>query len=471
MASVYDELEATRSEVTTLTAHHAALTKDLFLSLGDRWQVELHSAEEKGSKVAEELQSTEQSLSWLAGELESVRASNVELQAEKSKVVASVSRMKSEMSLLLDQKRLLEQQLSQNESICQEKDRTLQLLEAEHSRLKKQLQSNEKTSKQQLVQLEREWQGRMAEMDLIQGNLAEEREDLLREKETVERRLCEVEAENRELEEGKLSFEQRVRELDTLIAEMGTKLDNNRSEISCVERSIAKVVVGCACSAAKVRLQAECVEEKLVSREEELKHEVCLLEEEKGTLRLSLAESQREKEAMKAQVETAEEDEEKIKHLTTHLEALSTENETIKEEIKSLSQQRQSAVDNLQVLSEAEHSRQLESQKIQMTLQTDIRLLKNKLENVVDEKKMMEKQLSEHASQKGGGGGGGYKGQVGDGQYVEQLRRQVTALQGEVQRHRRENQELKEKKVCWREWVRGRGVVGEWRWREERWIE
>ena len=454
---MYDELEATRSEVTTLTAHHAALTKDLFLSLGDRWQSELHSAEEKGSKVAEELQSTEQSLSRLAGELESARASNVELRVEKSKVAGSVSRLKSETSLLSDQKRLLEQQLSQNESICQEKDRTLQLLGAEHSRLKKQLQSNEKTSKQQLVQLEREWQGRMAEMDLIQGNLMDEKEDLLREKAKVERRLCEVEAENRKLEEEKLSLEQRVRELDTLIAEMGAKLDDNWTEISRVESSIAKVVVGCACSAAKVRLQAECLEEELVSREEELKHEVCVLVEEKDTLTLSLAESQKEKEAMKAQVETAKEDQEKIEHLTTQLEVLSTENETIREEIKSLSQQRQSAVDNLQVLSEAEHSRQLDSQKIQMTLQTDIRLLKSKLENVVDEKKIMEKQFSELAAQKGGGvggggggGGGGYKVQAGEGQYVEQLRRQVTALQGEVQRHRRENQELKEKKVRWK---------------------
>ena len=464
VSSVLDDLETTRTNVATLTDHQSQLAREQFRELAKKCREEISRAVSDKKAVAKALDGAKRSLAKLQIELEVVRATNAKLQSHKSVVADDVSQLKSEVSRLQDQKKMLERRLSQNETLAAEREKTIRELETEKKKLKSQIQSSEKNWKNQLARHERDWEDRMAEMDAIQGTLAEEKEDLLREKALAEEKLATIESENRDLEEGKRELESKVGELECKITEMEIQLEDNTREMSRVRSGIAKVVVRHACSSASTRAAAECDRDRFTARETELKNEVADLTRERDALTESLERREQEQREMEARTKSAHENEEKIKELTAQLDSLKTENETIRGEIKSLGELRQSAVDNLQELTEAKESLQLDSQKVRMTLRTEISLLKTKLKSVEDEKLALEARVSDlvaaagagaaaggRGRMAGAGGGGsafqGIAGAAGEEGYVDGLRRQAQAgtLQSESQGLRREN--TAEKKV------------------------
>ena len=447
MLLVYDDLEAARTTVTALTDQQSQLARKQFETLAKKCRRELRQAVTDKMTVTRALESAKKSLAKLQIELEVVRATNAKLQSHKSVVTDDVSQLRSEVSRLQDQKKLLERQLSQNETLAQERDATVHRLETEQKKLKLQLQSSEKNLKNQLARHEQDWQDRMAEMNLVQGNLAEEREDMLREKKRVEEELKKVESEHRKLEEGKCGLEAKIGQLEGQISEMEARFAENTEEISRVRRGIVRVVVDRACSAARARVISEHTREEFTAREGELRTEIAALSQERDTLSQSLEISRRERDELEARSKGVHEREEKIQDLTNKLEALSKENESIRTEIQSLSELRQSAVDNLQQLSEAKQSLQLDNQKIHMTLRTEISLLQTKLKSVEDEKQALEARVAElSAARTSRGGGSAFQGVSGatEGGYAEGLRRQVGALQtADTRQLRRENSEKK----------------------------
>ena len=456
VSSVCDDLEATRTTITSLTDQQNKLARKQFEDLAKTCRDELQRAKTDKAEMSGALQKAKKSLAKMQIELEVVRTTNTKLQSQKSIVADDVSQLRAEIAQLQDQKKLLERQLSQNEAVAQEKDKIVHQLESEQHKLKSQLQSSEKNWKNQLARLERDWQDRMAEMNLLQENLSEEKDDLLREKESIEEKLAQVESENSKLEEEKTVLEDGVGQLEAQIVEMESKLAVNAAEISQVQRVIAKTVVEGACSTARARLLREQERDAFTAKEDELRSELTTLAHERDTMMDSLHQRQREQEVVEVLAKGARKKEEKINELTSQLESLTTENKSIRAEIQSLNELRQSAVDNLQQLSEAKQSLQLDNQKIHMTLRTEISLLQTKLKSVEDEKQALEARVADlvAGSGRGGGGGGGggsaFKGLPGatEGGYAEGLRRQVGVLQTETQQLRREDSELKEKKVC-----------------------
>ena len=449
MSTMYDDLEATRTAVTTITDQQNTLAKEQFEMLAKKCRDELRRAVSEKAEVTQALGKAKRSLAKLQIELEVVRTANVKLQSQKSVVADDVSHLRSEISELLDQKKLLERQLSQNETLAREKDRMVHQLESEQHKLRSQLQASEKNWTNRLSRHEREWQDRMAEMNLVQENLAEEKDDLMHEKEVVEERLAEVVADKKELEEGKRHLESKVGELEAKITEMEVKLAGNAAEISRVQRGIAKVVVERACSAARTSIEREHEREEFELREDKMRTQTAALVDERDTLNESLQQSLREKNEMEELSKGAREKEAKIKELTAQLDSLMSENKAIQAEIRSLRDLRQSAVDDLQQLSEAKQSLQLENQKIHMQLSTEISVLQTKLKSVEDEKQALEARVADLSVGGRGGGGSAFQGLPGatEGGYAEGLRRQVTALQAETQQLRRENSELRERKV------------------------
>ena len=439
--SVYDDLETARAAVTTLTEQQNKLAREQFQRLARKCQEGLRRAAADKKTLAKTLDETKRSLAKLQIEVEVVRATNMKLQSHKSVVADDVSQLRSDIARLEDQKKMLERQLSQNEKMAAEKDKTVRELEVEKKKLKSQLQSSEKTWKAQLARHERNWEDRMAGMELMQGNIEEEKEDLLQEKARVEERLSRIQSDNSALEEEKGELESKVTQFESQITEMEARLGENAAEISCVQRGIAEAVVEHACSLANVRLSSQKQAEEFASREREMESKMVALVGERDQLSRRLEESRSSREEMETKAREMREKDAKIKEFTSQLDSLKTENETIRAEIRSLSELRQSAVDNLQQLSEAKQSLQLDKQKIHMTLRTEISLLQAKLKSTEEEKQTLEARVAEleagGADSSGVGGRGRVDGQgVGPGEEREyasgSLRRQVENTEKKV---------------------------------------
>ena len=452
VSSVYDEFEAARTGITTLTEHQNKLSREQFEALAGKCRNEICRVSEEKATMAQSLDDAKRSLAKLQIELEVVRATNLKLQSHKSVVADDVSQLQTEVARLEDQKRMLERRLSQNEKMAAEKDKTVRQLEAEKKKLKSQLQSNEKTWKAQLVRHERDWEDRMAEMELIQGNIEEENEDLVRGKNAMEERLACVESDKSKLEEEKRELEGKVRVLESKIKEMEMKLSENAAEMTRVQKGIAQAVVEHTCALAKVRVSSQERQKEFAARESELGEEMAALTRDRDQLHQRLEESQLNQKEMEARMKNTKENDDKIGELTAQLDSLKTENETIRAEIRSLSELRQSAVDNLQQLSEAKQSLQLDNQKIHMTLRTEISLLQTKLKSTEEEKQALEARVAElvaggaggsggaaggrgrveSGGRGGGGGGGSFEGE--DRGYAGSIRRQVDNTEKKVRR-------------------------------------
>ena len=425
VSSVYDDLEAARTAITTLTEHQNKLSREQFEALAGKCRNEICRVSEEKATMAQSLDDAKRSVAKLQIELEVVRATNLKLQSHKSVVADDVSQLRAEVAQLEDQKKMLERQLSQNEKMAAEKDKTVRQLEAEKKKLKSQLQSSEKTWKAQLVRHERDWEDRMAEMELIQGNIEEEKEDLVREKNAMGERLACVESDKSKLEEEK-------RELESKITGMEMKLSENAVEITRVQKNIAQAVVEHACELAKVRVSSQERQKEYAARESELGEKMAALTRDRDQLRQTLEESQLKQKEMEARMKNTKEKDDKVGELTAQLNSLKTENETIRAEIRSLSELRQSAVDNLQQLSEAKQSLQLDNQKIHMTLRTEISLLLTKLKSTEEEKQALEARVAELVDGGAGGRGGSFQGE--DRGYAGSIRRQVDNTEKKVRK-------------------------------------
>ena len=461
VSSVFDDLEATRATVTTLAEQQNQTTRKQFQDFAKKCGEEVARAVSEKKALAKALDTAKRSLAKLQIELEVIRGKNAKLQSHKTVVADDVSQLRSEVSRLQDQKKMLERKLSQNETLTAEQEKTIRELETEKKKLKSQLQSSEKNWKNQLARHERDWEDRMAEMDAVQGNLIEQKDDLLLERTMLEEKLASTELANRNLEEEKDDLEEKVDQLEIMITEMESRLADNTDEMLRVRSGIAKAVVKQACISALARVVAEHQSDEFKAKEMSLKTKMAALTQERDELTDSLKTSELEKKEIEAHSKDALESEAKIKQLTTQLDSLKTENESIRAEIKSLSELRQSAVDNLEQLSEAKQSLQLDNQKIHMTLRTEISLLQTKLKTVEDEKQALEARISDlvTAAETGEDRVSGVLGMVpvtnsssafegatsgGESEYTDTLRR---VMHAETQQLRRENTEIREKKV------------------------
>lgn len=445
VSSIYDEVEDTRSAVATITEQQSTRAREQFESLATKCREELGQASEEKAAIVQHLDKAKRSLAKVQIEVEVLRAKNLKLQSQKSVVADDVNQLRSDIARLEDQKKILERQLSQNEKMATEKDKTVKELEEDKKKLKSQLQSKEKTWKTQFARQERDWEDRMAEMEQIQGNIEEEKDDLLHEKNAIEERLADVEADKGVLEKEKSELEDKVTELESQITEMEGRLSENAAEMDRVQKDIAQVVVEHACNLAKVRMSSQLKEQEFAASESEMRIKMAALVEERDRLTERLEDSQTSRKEIEALEKGTSEKDDKIQDLTAQLDSLKTENESIATEIKSLRELHQSAVDNLQQHLEAKESLQLDNQKIHMTLRTEISLLQTKLKTTEEEKLSLETKVSQlmaassmaSSSVKGERAGEGKSGGAGGFREGEEAREYVGS----------ETTESREKKV------------------------
>lgn len=435
-------LESTRSAVCSLATQQEAVVKEGFSILAQKCREQLSAAEKDRTQLTSALKLSQTSLSTMEEEYEKLRSENLKLLSKRSNVSAEVSTLRSEVASLHDQKRLLEVQLSQNDSIFQQKDDKVRSLEAKQKTLQDKLVTVERVWKNEFDRLDHEWQARLTESHHIQENLSEEKESLLQEKAEMVEQLDRLQLENEKLEAAKSELHFHATSLEGKMADLASRISQNDGDISVARRSIARLLAEKSCIAARLLLEEE-THQSEVSKSRQLHSQLNKATSEKQQLSESLSSSHEDASQLREKLEQISQKATLIEQLTSEVTDLTSRNEQMKAEVESLTEKHVTAMQDLQQLAEMEQSHLLDNQMIKMTLTTDIGLLKTKLKTVEEEKLALEAKVAELTSlaekgphQQPVGGASAFQ-VVSESKQVEVLKKQIAALQQETKQHQK----------------------------------
>ena len=315
--------------------------------------------------------------------------------------------------------------------LCIRTDSMLQVrgLEAKQKTLQDKLVTVERVWKNEFDRLDHKWQDRLAEANLIEENLSEERESLLQEKAELEERLDQLQLENEEHEVSKAELQSHTDSLEGKMADLASRISQNDGDISVARRSIARLLAEKSCIAARMVLEQESCE-SVVSKSRQLQSQLDAATSEKRVLSESLVSSREEGSQLREKLEQISQKATQIDQLTSEVTELTSRNEEMETEIRTLTEKHTSAMQDLQQLAETEQSHLLDNQMIKMTLTTDIGLLKTKLKTVEEDKQALEEKVAELTSlaEKGShqpvGGASAFQ-IVSESKQVEVLKKQI----------------------------------------------
>ena len=424
LAALRKGLKSTRRDVSSLPTKQHDVVQEQFMVLVQKSKETLAAAEHDKTKLSEALELSETSLAKLDADFQKIKVENAKLLSQKGAISAEVSKLQSEVATLQDQKRLLEVQLVQNDSISHQQETKVQELEAQRKKLEEKLSSSERLWKNKFGWMEREWEGKLAEANLEQENLSEERESLLQEKASLEKQLSPLVQENEKLESGKRELESQIESLQSKISEFSSKVRTNDSHISEAQRIMGRMIAEKACLVAEMRESKLEYEAKISASEQMYNKDIDSAAVETKQLKESLATAEEESQKIREQLEQISKKETGIGQMTSQLEAMTTENAQLKTEVKALEEKHQTAIKELQQLAEKEQTRHLHNEKLKMTLTTEIGLLKSKLKSVEDDKTALEGKLMEFSKETASA----FQA-IPESKQVEQLRQQIVALQ------------------------------------------
>lgn len=430
VSSISQELESTRNTVAMLTAEQKALVHDRFLLLVDECREQLALAAKDKGQIAETLSVTESSLVTLQENYDKLKMENSKLVSQKSSVSTDVSRLRSEVRSLQDQKKMLEVQLARNETLSQQKDEQLKDLQEQNQKLENRHKTSEKTWKNEFGRLEREWEGRVAEATQAHELLLDEKELLEVEKNELEERLMELQHENRQLSITRKELQGTVEVMEEQLNELAGKFTEKEMLIYKAEQSIAKLLTEKALLSAQVTVDGEVFQEKLTHIQREKEKDVEAVKTKNKELVDSLEKLEEERSSLNKKLSLVAEKEAQISTLTSRVATLTSERTHLEDEMKLLNEEHKKALLDFQSLVETEQCRQLENEKLKMTLTTEIELLKTKLKSVEEGKEVEATKdksvLSAFQT-------------TPLTKHVEQLRKQILTLQQESKQQRSTN--------------------------------
>ncbi len=418
LAAVSDDLESTRCDLVSLSLKQHLVMKEGFTQLAEQCREQLASSHADQTRLRQALELSEQSLQRMVGEVEALKEENSQLRSQKASISVEVSSLQSDVAAMRDQKRLLEIQVTQNNSLAEEKEKRIHELEVHRGKMQDRLATTEKAWKSKCDRLDQDWQGRMAEADLISGQLSEEVESLHSEKAQLEETLGQLQLENEKLVVTRSELESRVASLESTIDELAVKVSDNTHEISTAERTIARLLAEKACIVAQVTATEQAMEAQLTASQQELEEVHEATSSARQELDASMQAAQAEHDELTLQLSEISKKAAEVDQLTTQIATLTTENSQLRLELELASKKHEDAVHNLQELSDKD----IKNEKIKMTLSTEIGLLKNKLKSVEEEKQALEDRVL---------GDRGRQGSafhvVSEGKNVEQFKKHLQA--------------------------------------------
>ena len=438
LAAIYGDIESARTAVTAISGQQQVLVRESFMLLAQKCREQIAAAEGDKTRAVDALKLSQKSLERMETEFEQICRDKAKLQAQRSSVSDDISRLKSEVANLTDQKRLLGIQLTQNQSLAQESDKKVSELESQNKKLQDRYSTSERNWKHEFGRLEREWEDKLVEANLERELILDERESLQAEKETFEAQLSALQLENEKLTIVKNELQTQVDSLGGRISHLGATLSENDNKILSAEKSIAKLLVERACLAAETIAKEEFHREQLIEVEGEHASEMGAATVRGKELEGALRVMEEERLQLRDQLGSVISKEVEIDRLTTQVTLLTSENSQVKFEMGLLNEKHENALKNLQHLAETEQTRELEKEKMKMTLTTEIGLLKSKLKSLDDERQSLEDKVTEVTNERPQGSA---FQMFPESKQIEQFKKQIWNLQRETKMQRRVNQE------------------------------
>ena len=258
---------------------------------------------------------------------------------------------------------------------------------------------------------------------LVEVNIAEEmlskEESLLKQQ---AEKLDQIHFENKQLTIAKTELEAEAGNWEAKTECLASNVDEHDSLIFSTRQEIARLLVEKAINAAKMTFTQQSYEERL----EALRREHSSAME---TVNLQSKELQNT-------LESICEKESQIDWLTSQTAILTQEKEQMRVEMNLLKDRYRQ---QFQTLADAEQTRLLNNEKLKLTLKTEIELLKSKLNSVNDEKHKLEDKMLNLMAEKAESTSAFQA--VPQNKQVEQLKKQIAALQAESKHHRKFNQQ------------------------------
>ena len=439
MVMMNKDLTTTKTTIASLLGQQKTLVHDSFMLLVDKCREQVNAAQMDRSKAEKALKASQKSLKAMESDYQTLKCENSKLQAKRSTITSDVSKLRSEIAALQDQKRLLSVQLSQNETLAREKDERVTELETQHKQLQDKLTSSEKRWKNEYVRLERDWEGKLAEANLTEEMLSEEKESLVKQQAALEQRLDQLQLENKQLSIIKTELEAQVGNWEAKIEQLTSQVDKNDSQIASAQQEVARLLAERAVVVAKMSFTQQSYEERFELLKCEHSSAMESVRYQSKELQDNLDSMKAERAQLSDQYALVSEKETQIDRLSSQMAILTQEKEQMRVEMGLLNEKYTSAQQQFQSLAEAEQTRLLNNEKLKLTLKTEIELLKSKLKSVSDEKHKLEDKMLKLMAEKAESASAFQA--IPQSKQVEQLKKQIAALQVESKQHRKFNQQ------------------------------
>lgn len=358
------------------------MVRDSFLLLAEKCREEIEEASTGKGELVNALANVEASLAALQENYEKICQQKEKLVSQKSSISAEVSKLRSEVTSLQDQKKLLEVKLSQNDILAQQRDSQLLDLTEEKEKIEEKLENNERKWKNEFRRLEQEWEGKVAMATQDYELLLDSKEALENNKNDLEEKLAKIELDKKRLLIIQSDFEERVLSLGSELTSLHGKFSASEGLILAAKREIAKLLSEKAILSAEAKISSELFQSKLAELENEKACEVAIAKASSEELTDSLQKLEAQRIEVHTKLAQVVKKECEIDVLTTKVTALSNEKEQLQNEIKLITEKHSKAQQEILSLMENDESRQLDNDKLKMTLTTEIELLKSKLKTL-----------------------------------------------------------------------------------------
>lgn len=405
VAMVRVELESARNDITFFSSQQHALVHDSFLVLVEKSRELLLAAEKDKGSLSEMLRLAESSLSKMEEDYGILKQENARLQSQRDKALDDVVCLKDDISNLKDHERLQVIRLSQNEAIVEDKMEQINTMMSEKIEFEERYHSSEKKWKKVIDKLQLEWEQKESEFIQRSESLLQEKECLLAEKDELEVKLSLVLLDNDKLTIVRDGLETQLKQVEKRMLTITLEVEEKERAIDRAREGIAEVLAQKVCLSAQMVVTQDDLERKIAQLQGESALLISKSNSESNSLKDSVQSLVSERDNLAKKLEEISGKEQTIDMLESKIASLQRSQCEMQSELAALTKKHTSVVQEFQVLEETEHSRRLNNEKLKMTLTTEIKLLRSKLNTVEDEKMKLESSLSEMSSKERVSGG------------------------------------------------------------------
>jgi len=394
------ELESVSGDVTAMGSSQQALVHDSFVELVKKCRELLCTAESDKNLLSKNLQQAELHLSKVITDLDALKQENTKLQMQRNEVLGDVNRLKGDVSTLRDREKMLMTRLTQSEAVTTEKEEQLSVLKSEKTQIEDRYHTSEKNWKKVVDKLQQDFDDKVSELTQRVEVLTEERDSLCQEKDHLEAKLSQLTLENEKVEIVRDALELRLRGMEERMLEITDEITFSQGQIERAQTEIARVLVQKVCLSAQMTVTEDLLEKKMEEVQERNRNLIVESNSEREGLKEAMRNLESEKASLVDNLSQVIKKEQHIDSLETRVGSLKRNQDEMQSEMEALTKKHSSVVLEFQALEETQHHQRIENEKLKMTLTTEIKLLRSKLNSVETDRQRLQGELMDISKKK-----------------------------------------------------------------------